>query len=454
MWLATLSILGQVAYNLEISRYALYTGEPIFTGKFRTLPGPHVWLIVYLILDFGAVFPYLAANAATPLAMVYLKRLPDERDQLLVKGLGIAVFLWAMVPLLVGGKIYSTLKGVMSFKIVTVLGFLLFLALCFSTASTWGQIFTGFFQFGTVPVGGNETKNIFVSLAHGEGLPRVDLSMISLLAAFAAIAGNGGLTNVPISNYTRDQGWGMGHHVGAIPSLIGGRHLSLSHVGCVFEVNEETLSRWRRWYRHVMRDQLVVWMPACFLGVALPSMLSVQFLPRGTRVTQWDAAGMTADGVSQHVAAVWGLGWGQIFWYLTLLCGFLVLGPTVATTADGFVRRWVDVFWTSSARLREWDPRHIRIVYFSVLLFYVVFGVTMLSINKPLQLVKIATNIMNYALGFSALHTLAVNTILLPRELRPGWFMRVALALAGIFFLTLATITTLEALGYFPAPSL
>ena len=32
----------------------------------------------------------------------------------------------------------------------------------------------------------------------------------------------GGLTNVPISNYTRDQGWGMGKHVGAIPSIVGG----------------------------------------------------------------------------------------------------------------------------------------------------------------------------------------------------------------------------------------
>ena len=39
LWLSTLSILGQVVYNLEISRYTLYTGEPIFTGKFRTLPG-------------------------------------------------------------------------------------------------------------------------------------------------------------------------------------------------------------------------------------------------------------------------------------------------------------------------------------------------------------------------------------------------------------------------------
>ena len=77
MWLATLSILGQVIYNLEISRYTLYTGEPIFTGKFRTLPGPRFWLTAYLILDFGSVFPYLAANAATPLAAVILGRFPS-----------------------------------------------------------------------------------------------------------------------------------------------------------------------------------------------------------------------------------------------------------------------------------------------------------------------------------------------------------------------------------------
>ena len=78
MWLATISILAQTLYNIEISRYTLYTGEPIFTGKFRTLPGPHVWLPVYLLLDFGCVFPYLAANAATPVEVIFLGgELPD-----------------------------------------------------------------------------------------------------------------------------------------------------------------------------------------------------------------------------------------------------------------------------------------------------------------------------------------------------------------------------------------
>ena len=66
MWLAALSIGFQALYNIEISRYTLYCGEPIFSGKFRTLPGPWFWLFVYLLFDFSTVFPYLAASAVIP----------------------------------------------------------------------------------------------------------------------------------------------------------------------------------------------------------------------------------------------------------------------------------------------------------------------------------------------------------------------------------------------------
>ena len=40
LWVTTLSILAQVVYNIEISRYTLYTGEPIMNGKFRTFLTP------------------------------------------------------------------------------------------------------------------------------------------------------------------------------------------------------------------------------------------------------------------------------------------------------------------------------------------------------------------------------------------------------------------------------
>lgn len=527
LWLATLSIVFQVFYNLEISRYTLYCGEPIFTGKFRTLPGPRFWLGAYLLLDIGAIFPYLAVSAATPLFAVLKGQMPNPdssvalnglfglsiTDKTALKLLGCGIFLLCMLPLIFGGKIYNSLKAVMSCKIVTVFGFLLLLAFCFSQPNTWAEIFSGFVKFGNVPVvrgedlNGNGTldagedwdddghldvaeeqleptidknadgqadayadidgdgkpdrfrdadhdgirdgdgvDNIFLSLLQGRGFPLINFSVIGLLCAMVAISGQGGLSNTPLSNYTRDQGWGMGHHVGAIPSVVGGHHLQLSHVGCVFHVTAESLRRWKRWYRHLMRDQLAVWMPACFIGLGLPSMLSVQFLRRGTEASKWTAAGMTASSVGEHVGQAWGETLGNAFWFMTLFCGFLVLAPTVSSTADGVIRRWLDVFWTSSARLRKVDPRHIGKLYFGVLCCYTIFSLAMLlCIDDGGLLIIIATNIFNYALGFSCWHALAVNLTLLPRELRPGWFMRTGLFCGGLFFLLIAGLTTYTA---------
>jgi hypothetical protein len=535
LWLATLSIFAQGLYNIEISRYTLYTGEPIFTGKFRTLPGPFFWVLIYLLLDFGSIFPYLAANAATPVVVLFLNgELPDPEHVSshwwMIKITSVVIFGLSMVPLIFGGKIYDSLKALMTFKLAAIVVVLLFLAVFYSHLSTWRDIGTGLFKFGAVPVqrgedrngngkldpgedwdgdgnldvveremppsidtdgdgrpdawpkdasgrpiryvdedgdgyrDGDNVDNVVVLLLTEGRLPDIDFRLIALIAALAAIAGNGGLTNAPISNFTRDQGWGMGAKVGAIPSLVGGRNITLSHVGSVFKVDAHSLPKWRCWYRHVVRDQLCVWVPACIIGVALPCMLSVEFLRRGTDAGDWNAAVMTADGVGQQVAhppddvlasmtglsnVFGGAWWGNLFWALTVFCGFLALGPSTAVAIDGIIRRWVDVFWTSSARLRKMDPGAIRVVYFRVLVVYGVFGFVMLWLNTPVMLVKIATLAYNYALGFSCWHTLAINVFLLPPELRPRWYIRLGLALSGAFFVVLgilATATTIREL--------
>ncbi len=460
LWLATVSIVAQVFYNLEISRYTLYCGESIFTGKFRLLPGPKFWLVVYLFLDFGSVFPYVAANVATPLAAVMVGEIVqvdrtytvlgiDTTGQTLLQVLKYVCFVGIMVPMIFGGKAYNSIKAIMKIKIVVVLGFLLFVAICYSTADTWREIVTGFFQFGAVPVkpatagGPPQVDNLFVAWWEGRSLD-IDLSMIAMLGALAAISGNGGLTNTTTSAYTRDQGWGMGQKVGAVPSLIGGRNLSLSHMGMVFPITSESIARFRRWYKVVLRDQLVVWAPACFVGIALPSMLSIQFLPRDRVVGDWEAAGITADGLRDAVGAPW----GQYFWLMTLFCGFLVLAPSASNTVDGVVRRWVDVCWTAIPRVRRWDPKDIRWLYFGALCTYAAFGFVSLTLWNPVDLLKWAAAIYNFALGFSCFHVLAVNMILLPRELRPGWVTRIALVLGGLFFLALFAISAMKLLGY------
>ena len=217
-----------------------------------------------------------------------------------------------------------------------------------------------------------------------------------------------------------------------------------------------------------MRDQWIIWAPACFIGLALPSMLSVEFLDRGASVPdKWVAATMTAEGVrdrvngvdltdnpadmSQEALAAQEANegtLGNVFWFMTVFCGFLVLAPSMSTSADGVIRRWVDVFWTTSDRLREMPPDAIKSVYFRVLGVYAIFGLITLVSIKPATLLVIAAAIYNYALGISCLHTLYVNRTLLPRQLQARTSMQIALLLAGVFFFFIGCVSSLKQLGF------
>ena len=488
LWLAAISILVQVIYNVEISRYTLYTGEPIFTGKFRTLPGPMFWLPIYLLLDCGSFLPYLASSTAVPLSAIWLGELPDNTNpshKLLLQVLACMIFLGCMLPLLFGGKVYDSIKRVMTFKLIFVGGFLVFLAVFYSKTETWTEIFSGFFKVGNVPVvaltdlngdgnvdaedslRGNNIDNIFISLAQGRGFPKIDLAWIGFLTAMIAISGNGGLTNTPISTFTREQGWGMGKHVGGIPSIVGGQSIELSHTGMVFPITPESLVRWKQWVRHVSREQFWIWMPACFIGLALPSMLSVQFLPKDKPLKDSEkylAAAMTANGVAETVTGIvttdhvetadeknkllgvkaslrpWP---NYLVWFTTLFCGVLVLGTSMASTADGVLRRWIDVFWTGLPALRKWETKHISKVYFSVLVVYASVGLAMLLFSNPTQLLMWSTIIYNYALGFSCIHVIFINTTLLPVELRPPRARLYVLGFGGLFFTFMGVISML-----------
>jgi Mn2+/Fe2+ NRAMP family transporter len=530
LWVATVSILFQVLYNVEICRYTLYCGEPIFTGKFRVPPHPMFWLFFYLLLDWGSLFPYLIVNAAVAIESMFIDNFePDGAHKWIHRIVSSAIYVGLAFPLIVGGKVYNSLKVVMTIKLFTVFGFLIIVGVFFSQPKHWMEIASGLVKFGNLPIESNEDRNqngvldpgedfdsdgrldvvepklapsidtnndqkpdawekdangrdikftdidgdgkrdganvenMFVTLFQERRFPAVDLSLVAFIAGLAAIAGNGGLTNTPISNFTRDQGWGMGFHVGAIPSVVGGHGITLSHEGSVFEVNEKSLPRWKQWYRHIARDQLCVWMGACFIGVALPSILSVGFIPRGTDVDRSKVASLTSEGVAAVVADpppgvlgsasmfkswVAGPSAATFFRQATLFCGFLVLMTSMISTMDGFVRRWVDVAWTASARLRELDVSYIRYVYFAVLVAFCLSGLVVIWTGlKPGRVFELATTGYNFAFAFSAWHTLIVNTTLLPPALRPNRFVRVGLVLAGVYFTFLGVMAALAQFG-------
>jgi hypothetical protein len=290
-------------------------------------------------------------------------------------------------------------------KIVLVLGFLAFVAVFWVPLETWKEIFTGLVRFGHVPEG--------------------DVDWATL-AAFAAIAGAGGLTNSYFSNMTRDKGWGMGSQVGAIPSAIGGKTIALAHVGKVFRLTPEALDRWRGWRRHVRRDQVALWAPGCLLGVALPSMMSLQYI-RGVPVEGHAAAALTARAMADHH--------GPLLWYLTLICGFLVLAPSMITNVDGLTRRWTDVIWVGVGRLRHLEGHRVKFVYYTIMVAYAAWGLVALRLTPNPLFLAIATAVMmNFGLAFSAIHTLWVNRTLLPAELRPPLWVQAGLVGCGLFY--------------------
>jgi len=261
-------------------------------------------------------------------------------------------------------------------------------------------------------------------------LPDLDWALI---ATFASIAGAGGLTNSLLSNYARDKGWGMGAHVGAIASAVGGTSVALSHTGKVFRLTDENRSRWRGWMRHIVRDQVAIWMVCCFIGMALPCMMSVEFI-RNAPVSGIRVAGMTAEGI-EHRYPDYGL------WLLTLLVGFLILYPGQIMSGDTIPRRWCDIIWTASSRARRLDETKVRYIYYGIMAVVGTFGLLILIFLKdPVIILKIGGVLGNFALGGSALHSLYVNCTLLPREVQPNWFMRIGVSFCGFFFFSISGV--------------
>src|SRR5262245_4275191 len=115
LWLATISIGLQVFFNLEVVRYALYCGEPIFVGYFRTRPGPRFWTLIYVTLFVAHIWPFMAKNAAVPVAAAILGHLPGDAsvhwgsftftEKQLVEALGFVVFGLSLLALVFGGTV-------------------------------------------------------------------------------------------------------------------------------------------------------------------------------------------------------------------------------------------------------------------------------------------------------------------------------------------------------------
>ena len=479
MWLATIAIVLQVFYNLEVGRYALYCGEPIFTGFLRTKPGPRFWVAFFLLLSLGAMVPGLAFHAASVLTALWMNVSPTEADRSVVVGVAFGCTTLAFVPVLFGKKIYNTLQAIMTVKVIGVLSFCGIVSLLFVDWRTWSNILAGFLRFGTIPSSdaaeGQTTVNVAQFWMSNGRWPALGLGEMAAIGAFIGYAGGGGLGNSLYGNYVRDKGWGNGANVGAIPSAFGGRSVTLGHFGKVFAVTAENLERWRGWWKVILVDQAAIWAPGCFVGMALPALLSLQFAsglpspPAPTAATplttslqvdesaeighvatagpaqdfQWGAAMATAEGMRRDVRLT--SRQGQVLWTATLFAGLLVLLPSQMSVVDEVCRRWTDVIWSASPRVRKkMHGGEVKRIYYTLAACYFVWCLGTLYLfgayGTPRMMTLLIGNLGNLALAVTSFHMLWINTRWLPPAIRPGVVARIGLFTCGCFYLAVAAL--------------
>jgi hypothetical protein len=410
LWVTLVAVFLQTVLNTELMRYTLYTGEPAVTGFMRTRPSSTFWAWFYTGLYFlHAGWPAWAANAAGAFFFLGYRRLPQAGDESALYWIGVGTFLACVALLLFGRRIERTLEILNWILIIFILGGMLLLCLVFFAPGLWGAAFVGFFgydlrssSFRFIPAGADWF----------------------LIGAFAAYSGAGGVSNLMLSNWARDKGFGMGQVVGFIPAAVGGADVKLAHSGSVFSPSAENLARWRGWWRIVQVDQWGVFFVGALLGMALPAILYTIFVAPGRDIRDLAIAAELAFAIRDRGGVVLG--------GLVALMSAWVLFKTQLDNVDGMARALTDILWTGSGRVRQWGD--VRVVYYSVLATMVLWGVIALRLTRPIVLLQLAANIAGLVMVISALHILRVNTKFLPRELQPPLWRRVSLVVMALFY--------------------
>jgi hypothetical protein len=412
LWVSLVSIFFQAVLNTEVMRYVLATGEPVFTGFMRTRPSATGWAWCYtllFVLQMG--WPAWAAISAGAIFYLFAKQLPTVADSGTVHVIGIATYFVCVSLLLIGRRIGRTLELLNWVMVVVTLGGFLLGAVVFVPGEIWLEALLGF--------GGFDARNgRFAFLPVG-----ADLFLIGALVAYS---GCGGMMNFGLGNWARDKGYGMGQHAGYIPALIGGERVSLAHRGFKFTPDAESLRRWRGWWRIVRADQWVVFFIGALLGMGLPALLYVTFLPAGSEIRGLGISAALAESIGQRT--------GPMLAAAVAILGVWLLFKTQLDTIEGMTRTITDILWSGSARVRRWRGGDVRAVYYSVLALIVIWGVIALGLAAPIMLLQISANVAGVVFVVGALHLLYVNTRLLPPTLRPPLWRRLALVAMALFY--------------------
>lgn len=407
VWGMFIGITMQFFINMEVSRYALVTGESVFVGFARLLRWLPVWFIVSTFFGFGwpgiGLFgAFLLSTAAKPIFSV-----PPHI-------IGIGVFIVIGLILSLGKVLYKTVEQLQKYLIGLFIPFIVGL---------------------TYYLAKNDDVLALIHGLSGQGLidgvvysfvpPGVVLS--TFLAA-VAYAGAGGNLNLTQSCYVRDKGYGMGKYSTGITSLISacGSNDTIKLTGQSFPTTPENLIRFKQWWKTINWEHFLV-----FWGLGLFTMLTLSLLAYVTTFGKSDnAEGINfiifeAQAISQATLPIL----GTIFLFMTgvTLCATQL---TILDSTTRIITENIVLFKGGHAKI------NVSKIYYLVLWLQILFGISVISLgfDQPVSLIIVGAVINAFSMFIYTGILFWLNNRALAKELRPTRWRNFALIFTFVFF--------------------
>ncbi|WP_127930936.1 Nramp family divalent metal transporter [Nonomuraea polychroma] len=406
-WLFLIGVTLQAVVMLEMARYAMATGESIFSGAARVFK-PLMWFF-FIVAIAVYIWPgHLSAGAAAFEEITGIPWVVTAVIGLILVGV---VFSLAKV-------IYNVLENVLSLLIgALVLG----TAVVAAMVGSWGDVantITGMFAIGYLPP------------------EAMSAAWFPVIVGACAFAGPSGMQQMWYTLHLRDSGAGMGAHM---PKVRGLRHAgeqeAMPSRGFMFDTEDPAeMAKWKGWRRWVTFDALLL-----FWGITMLVTISFTVIaqaaarqnPGVREVIQGDdrevALTAMADAVSSAGSSVLG----------TVFLGFIALIGLNATLGlfDSFSRGQADMTYNFVPGAKKLRMSHL---YAGFLWGVIIFGILILLFGPadgPSGILDTLAFLSTFAMGAYCVTLLLVNNRMLPKPIRPKWWTNVIIGFGAVFYL-------------------
>jgi hypothetical protein len=406
-WLFLIGVTLQAVVMLEMARYAMATGESIFTGAARVFK-PLMWFF-FIVALLVYIWPgHLSAGAG---AFESLTGIPW-----VVTACVVLILIGILFSLL--RVIYNVLENLLAVLIgVLVVGTSIIASLVGSWADLWTTI-EGMFHFGYFPS------------------DAMSAAWFPIIVGSIAFAGPSGMQQMWYTLQLRESGAGMGAYVPKVRGLAhAGEEEKMPARGFMFDTSDpEEMNKWRGWRRWVTFDALLLFWGITMLVTIAFTVLAQAAARENPNVRELIESGdrdAALSAMSDSFAVLGGSFMGGLFF------GFIALIGLNATLGlfDSFSKGQADMTYFHVPGARRFKLSHI---YAGFLWGVITFGILILLFGPadgPTAVLDILAFLSTFAMGAYCIVLLLVNNTMLPKPIRPKLWTNLVIGFGAVFYL-------------------